>query len=93
MTRRRLPDFESYSEECDFWAEHSLTEFDLQEVELAEHVSELKRQASEVPPVLVRLDEATFDRLNTLASQRHTDCAALVKEFTLKELELGMKPR
>lgn len=81
-----VPEFKSEAEEARFWATHSLGEKLLErmqpvaEDELPPAVSRTK------PPISLRFDEDTLQRIKKLAIAKRKGIHSMLKEFVLERL-------
>jgi len=82
----KIPRFESYEEEAEFWDTHDTTEFEdeFEPVEVT-FAQGLVRRGLTVP-----LDEQTIELLQRVARERKTEPAVLVRIWILDHLRAEM---
>ena len=84
QTESRIPRFQAYEEEAEFWDAHDTAEFEneFEPVE-ATFAKPLIKRVLTVP-----LDEQEVQQLRSVARQKHTDPAALARNWILDQLRL-----
>ena len=87
-TRSAIPQFKSLDEESDFWGAHSVTEFDAEEVTLAE-VADDSDRGQRKRRITLSLEEDLVTRLRTSGAQRRVPLSTLAEEL----LRAGMSAR
>jgi len=81
-----VPDFANEAEEARYWATHELGDNILDHMEAMPEEGILSTADTRTRPVVVRLDEDTLQRLNTLAARRHIGYQTLLEEFVAERL-------
>lgn len=79
----KIPAFDSYEEEANFWDTHSITDFEDQ-TENVEIIFDLKKLRDAT--LIVRLQKRLKDKLSKLAKSKGTGTSSMARKFIIDGL-------
>lgn len=83
----KIPAFNSYDEEANFWDTHDVTDLE-GETEEVEIVFDLEKPRDAT--LIVRLQKELKDKVRNLAKRKGTDSSGLVRRFIIDGLRVDM---